>query len=63
VVDPHFGGVFWGKFFSFAGVMIQTLVTSILAFEATGSARAVALVNAALYLPQFVVGPWSGGRG
>lgn len=60
LVDPHFGGVFWGKFFSFAAVMIQTLVTSIMAFEATGSALAVALVNAALYAPQIVVGPWSG---
>lgn len=60
LVDPHFGGVFWGKFCSFAGVMIQTLVTSIMAFEATGSALAVALVNAALYVPQVVIGPWSG---
>jgi MFS family permease len=60
LVDPHFGGVFWGKFFSFAGVMIQTLVTSIMAFDATGSALAVALVNAALHAPQVIVGPWSG---
>jgi MFS family permease len=60
LVDPYFGGVFWGKFLSFAGVMIQTLVTSIMAFEATGSALAVALVSAAIYAPQIVVGPWSG---
>lgn len=60
LIDKHFGGVFWGKFSSFAGVMIQTLVTSIMAFEATGSALAVAVVNAALHVPQVLFGPWSG---
>jgi len=60
LVDPHFGGVFWGKFLSFAGVTIQTLVTSVMAFDATGSTLAVAVVNAALFVPQIVIGPWSG---
>ncbi|MBC9226480.1 MFS transporter [Aeromicrobium sp. zg-636] len=60
LVDPDFASVFWGKLFGFAGVTIQTLVTSLMAFEATGSAFAVGLVNAALFAPQVLVGPWSG---
>src|SRR6478609_823703 len=60
LVDPHFGGVFWGKFFSFAAVMVYALVVSILAFQAVGSTLAVALVNAAMFAPQLVLGPWSG---
>lgn len=60
MTDPQFGGVFWGKFFSFAGVTVHTLVISILAFEATGSTLAVAVANTALFAPQFVLGPWSG---
>jgi len=60
VTDPQFGGVFWGKFFSFAGVTIHTLVITVLAFQATGSTMAVAVANTALYAPQFVLGPWSG---
>lgn len=60
LADPQFGGVFWGKFFSFAGVTVHTLVISVLAFEVTGSTMAVALVNTALFLPQFLIGPWSG---
>lgn len=60
MTDPQFGGVFWGKFFSFAGVTVHTLVISVLAFQATGSTLAVAVVNTALYAPQFLLGPWSG---
>lgn len=60
VTDPQFGGVFWGKFFSFAGVTVHTLVISVLAYQATGSTTAVAVANTALYAPQFLLGPWSG---
>jgi MFS family permease len=60
LTDPAFGGIFWGKFLDFSGIMIQSLVTAILAFEATGSALAVAVVTGALFAPQLVLSPWSG---
>lgn len=60
LVDPHFGGVFWGKFASFAAVMVQTLVVSVMAFGATGSSSAVAVATSALFAPQILLGPWSG---
>jgi len=60
LLDPHFGGMFWGKFFTFSGVLMHALVTSVLAYEATGSSVAVALVGGALFAPQIVLAPWSG---
>jgi MFS family permease len=60
LLDPHFGGLFWGKFLTFSGVLVHALVTSVLAYEATGSSVAVALVGAALFAPQLFLAPWSG---
>lgn len=60
LIDPHFGGVFWGKFTSFIGVMIHSIVIAVMTFDATGSAFAVALSTGALFAPQLVLAPLCG---
>ena len=60
MLDPTFGGLFWGKVTSAVAVWIHATVAAIVVFEATRSAFAVGLAVAAQYLPQILLSAWSG---
>jgi len=60
VADRTFGTIFWGKFISVFAVWAFTIAAAIVTYEVTGSALLVGVVGAAQYLPQLVLGPWSG---
>ncbi|MCW2831739.1 MAG: major facilitator superfamily transporter [Aeromicrobium sp.] len=61
LLDPVFGGLFWGKLLATAGVFVHSIVAAIVVFEATGSALMVGLVTVAMFAPQIVFAPLSGG--
>ena len=58
--DPVFGGMFWGKLLSAAGVWIHSIVAAIVVFDSTGSAFIVGLVSVVQFTPQLVLSPISG---
>jgi MFS family permease len=60
LIDPVFGGIFWGKLLSSAGVWVHSIVAAIVVFDATGSALMVGLVSVAQFAPQLVLTPLSG---
>ena len=60
LVDPVFGGIFWGKLLASAGVWVHSIVAAIVVFDATGSALMVGLVSVAQFAPQLVLSPLSG---
>jgi MFS family permease len=60
MLDPLFGGIFWGKLLSVAGVWLHSVVAAIVVFEATRSAFAVGLVSIAQFAPQLLLTPTSG---
>jgi MFS family permease len=60
LADPAFGGLFWGKLLSVAGVWIHSVVAAVLVFDVTHSAAAVGLVGVAQYGPQLAFAPLSG---
>lgn len=55
-----FGPFFWGRIISSGGIWAQTMVGSIVAFDATGSATTVAVVTTLLFAPPLVLAPMSG---
>lgn len=58
--DPVFGGIFWGKLISSAGVWIHSIVAAIVVFAATHSALMVGLVSVAQFAPQLFLSLISG---
>lgn len=60
MVDPVFGGIFWGKLLATAGVFVHGIVAAIVVFDATGSAVMVGLVTVAQFAPQLALSPLSG---
>ncbi|MCU1614613.1 MAG: major facilitator superfamily transporter [Frankiales bacterium] len=60
LVDPAFGGLFWGKICSVVGVWIHSVVAAVLTYDVTHSAAAVGLVGVAQYGPQLAFAPLSG---
>lgn len=60
MVDPVFGPFLWGKVISSAGIWIHNIVAAIVAFELTGSALVVGIVNAVQFVPQLLLAPLSG---
>ena len=58
--DPVFGGIFWGKLLSSAGVWIHSIVAAIVIFDSTGSAFKVGLVSVVQFAPQLILSPISG---
>ncbi|MCD4534900.1 MFS transporter [Nocardioides sp. cx-169] len=60
LIDPAFGGIFWGKLITAAGVWIHGVVAAIVVFSATGSAFAVGMVSIAQFVPQLLLSPLSG---
>jgi MFS family permease len=60
LVDPVFGGIFWGKLLASAGVWVHSMVAAIVVFEATGSALMVGLVSVTQFAPQLLLSPLSG---
>ena len=60
LVDPVFGGIFWGKLLASAGVWVHSIVAAIVVFDVTGSALMVGLVSVAQFAPQLVLSPLSG---
>lgn len=58
--DPVFGGLFWGKLVSSAGVWVHSIVAAIVIFDATGSAFMVGLVSVGQFGPQLFLSPLSG---
>lgn len=60
LLDPVFGGIFWGKLLSLGGVWIHGVVATIVVFDATGSAFAAGLVSIAQFSPQLLLTPISG---
>lgn len=59
-IDPVFGGLFWGKLVSSAGVWVHSIVAAIVVFAATGSALMVGLVSVAQFAPQLFLSMLSG---
>jgi MFS family permease len=60
MVDRVFGPFLVGKVVSSAGVWIHNIVAAIVAFELTGSALVIGIVNAVQFVPQLVLAPLSG---
>lgn len=60
VIDPVFGGLFWGKLLSSFGVWVHGVVAAIVVFAATHSALAVGLVSVFQFAPQLLLTPLSG---
>ena len=58
--DPLFGGIFWGKLLSSAGVWVHSIVAAIVIFDSTGSAFKVGLVSVVQFAPQLILSPLSG---
>lgn len=59
-VDPVFGGLFWGKLVSSAGMWLHSIVAAIVVYAATGSALMVGLVSVAQFAPQMLFSMLSG---
>lgn len=60
LLDPAFGGIFWGKLVSSAAIWVHAVVAAILVFDVTGSALAVGVVGMAQFLPPLLLTPWGG---
>ncbi len=60
LVDPAFGGLFWGKMFSVVAVWIHSIVAAIAIYQATGSALMVGLIGVVQFAPQLIGSPTSG---
>jgi len=59
-IDPVFGGIFWGKFLSSAGMWVHAIVAAIVVFDAGGSTLLVGMVSVAVAAPQLFLGLLSG---
>jgi MFS family permease len=60
MIDPVFGGMFWGKLLATLGVFVHSIVAAVVVYEATGSALMVGLVTVAQFAPQLALSPLSG---
>ncbi|SEH53142.1 Predicted arabinose efflux permease, MFS family [Mycolicibacterium rutilum] len=60
IVDPVFGGLFWGKIFSVVAVWTHGIVAAIVMYDATRSALMVGMVGVVQFAPQLILSPTSG---
>lgn len=60
LLDRHFGGLFWGKMISLVAIWMYSVVVAVAAYDATGSALAVAIVSVCQFAPQLALSPWAG---
>ncbi|MGU3501654.1 MFS transporter [Mycobacterium sp. C31M] len=60
MVDPVFGGLFWGKIFSIVAVWTHSIIAAVVMYDATGSALVVGLVGVVQFAPQLILSPISG---
>lgn len=60
MVDPVFGGLFWGKIFSVVAVWTHSIIAAVVMYDATGSALMVGLVGVVQFAPQLILSPISG---
>ena len=60
LLDPAFGGFFWGKLLATGGVWVFNIVSAVVVWNLSRSTVAVGAVSIALFAPQLVLAPASG---
>ncbi|MFC9455465.1 MFS transporter [Streptomyces sp. NPDC056983] len=60
LIDRNFGGFFWGKLATTTATYLHSVVAAVVAFQATHSAVAVAIVTGVQFTPQLLLAPVAG---